>query len=88
MLDLEQERQEQQDLEKTTQLLKEEIQAFAQHGNSPCYRDDLEYAIWLRAEIDMSTALLRLLRRGEITVQNLDRENMEATTLGSKSTGD
>lgn len=72
---------EQQDLEMTTRFIREEMQAFRTAGNAAVYRDDLEYAVWLRKQIELNRSLLNLLHRGEIHVEELDPENMEAAKL-------
>ena len=72
---------EQQDLELTTRFIKEEMLAFRTAGNTEIYRDDLEYACWLRRRIELDQSLLNLLHRGEIHVEDLDPENMESTKL-------
>lgn len=72
---------EQQDLELTTRFIKEEMQAFRAAGNTEVRRDDLEYAVWLRKQIELNQSLLNLLHRGEIHVEDMDPENMEATNL-------
>lgn len=72
---------EQQDLELTTRFIKEEMQAFRDAGKVEVHQDDLQYAVWLRKQISLDQSLLNLLHRGELQVEEMDPENMEAANL-------
>jgi len=72
---------EQEAVETLTNYMQEEVRAFAEQGIRGVKEDDLLYAAWLRHQIDVNTAMLRLVRCGKVTVCELNREDMEATTL-------
>ena len=64
--------------------IRRELGAFRVNGMAWVSKDDLAYAVHLRKEISFHSALLNLLHTGQITVHELDENDLSLTTLALK----